>query len=60
MVGLDRAYDFHKVVSTTNAFICMSWIEYSENGLKFNIVDNKMENIWEKPHLVANGEVEHT
>lgn len=36
----------------------MLFIEYGENGLIFNKVHNKMENIWAKLHSVIEGEVQ--
>ena len=57
MVGLERVYDFDEVVNTTNALNCVSGVEYGENGHKFNQIHNNMENVWEKLHPMANGEV---
>ena len=32
MVGLERAYDFHEIVNTTNILNNLASIEYKENG----------------------------
>ena len=50
MVGMERAYDFHEIMSIANTLNRLSGIEYSENGLQFGKVHNKMENIWEHLH----------
>ena len=50
MVGMERAYDFHELVSIANTLNRLSEIEYSENGLQFGRVHNKMENVWEHLH----------
>ena len=56
MQGMERSYDFHEVVNTANTINRMSEIEYSKTELKFNKVHNKMSNIWEKLHPLADGE----
>lgn len=56
MNGQERAYDFHELVNTANTLYQLSAIEYGENGLKFNKVHNKMENIWAKLHPLKEGE----
>ena len=56
MNGHERAYDFHELVNTANTLNQLSAIEYGENGLRFNKVHNKMENIWAKLHPLAEGE----
>ena len=45
MSGAEQAYDFNKLVNMTNTLNQLSAIEYGENGLKFNKVHNKMDNI---------------
>jgi hypothetical protein len=50
MVGMEHAYDFHEFVSIANTLNILSEIEYSENGLQFGRVHNKMENVWEHLH----------
>ena len=57
MVGLERAYDFHELVNTTNTINCLAALEYEENGWKFGCVHNKMEWVWESLHPLAPGEV---
>jgi hypothetical protein len=56
MVGLERAYDFHEVVGTAHTFNHLSGIDYGKNGLQFWKAHNKMENIWDKLHPLADGE----
>lgn len=56
MSGAERAYDFHELVNTANTFNQLSAIEYGENGLKFNKVHNKMDNIWARLHPLLEGE----
>ena len=50
MVGMECAYDFHELVGIANTLNRLSGIEYSENGLQFGRVHNKMENVWEHLH----------
>lgn len=57
MVGLKRAYDFHKVASTTNMLNHLSFIEYAENDLKFGQVPNNMEKIWASLHPLGEDEI---
>ena len=56
MVGLERAYDFHELVSTANTLNQLSGIEYGENGLKFGRMHKKMTNIWAQLHPLGDGE----
>lgn len=56
MVGLEKAYDLHEVVSTTNALNRMVRAKYTANELKFNLLHNKMLNIWKKLHLLQTRE----
>ena len=53
MNGAKRAYDFHKLVNTANTLNQLSAIE---NGLKFNKVHNKIENIWAKLYPLTEGQ----
>lgn len=48
MNGMERAYDFHELVSCANTLNHLSQIEYGENGMKFGRTHNKMNNIWAK------------
>jgi len=57
MNGAERAYDFHKLVNTVNTLNQLFAIEYGENGIKFNKVHNKMDNIWAKLHSLGEGEM---
>lgn len=56
MVGLERAYDFHELVSTANTLNQLSGIEYGENGLKFGRMHKKMTNMWAQLHPLGDGE----
>ena len=56
MNGNERAYDFHKLLNTTNMLNHLSKVEYGHNGLKFNKQYNKMENIWAKIHPLRDHE----
>jgi hypothetical protein len=57
MQGMERAYDFHELFSTTNIINRLSAIEYGSKGLKFKKVHNKMENVWGKLHPLTEGEI---
>ena len=54
---MERAYDFHELLSTANTINRLSAIEYGSNGLKFKKVHNKMENVWGKLHPLSEGEI---
>jgi len=43
-------YDFNDLVNTTNALNQLFSVEYSDAGLQFGQVHNKVENIWSKFH----------
>lgn len=56
MVGLERAYDFHKLVSTANTLNQLWGIEYGKNGLKFGRMHKKMTNMSAQLHPLGDGE----
>lgn len=56
MVGLERAYDFHELVGSTNMLNRLAGIEYGKNELQFDCVHNKMENMWTKLHPLEDSE----
>lgn len=56
MNGMERAYDFHELVSCANTLNHLSQIEYGENGMKFGRTHNKMNNIWAKMHQLQENE----
>ena len=56
MVGMERAYDFHELLSSANTVNHLSQIEYGGNGIKFGRAHNKMNNIWAKLHGLEEGE----
>ena len=56
MVGLERAYDFHKLVSTANTLNQLLGIEYGENGRKFGCMHKKMTIMWAQLHPLDDGE----
>ena len=58
MNGMERSYDFHDLMNTTNTLNRLSNVEYGDNGLKFGWVHNKMENIWSSLHPLQEGENE--
>ena len=58
MEGLERAYDFHQLVSNANTLNCLTASEYKENVLKFDKVHNKMKNVWPALHPLQEGERE--
>ena len=45
MVGMECTYNRHELVGIANTLNRLSGIEYSENGLQFRRVHNKMENV---------------
>ena len=53
---MERAYDFHELVSYANTLNHLSQIEYGENGMKFGRMHNKMNNIWAKMHQLQENE----
>jgi len=57
MVGMERAYNFHKLVVCANTVNHLSQIEYGGNGIKFGQAHNKMNNIWGKMHELRDNEV---
>jgi hypothetical protein len=57
MLGMECAYDFHELVRATNTMNQLSEVEYSENGLQFGRVHNKMTNIWAKLYPLESGEL---
>ena len=56
MQGMERAYNFHKLVGCANILNHLAAIKYGENGLKFNRQQNKQKNIWAALHLVSDGQ----
>jgi hypothetical protein len=54
---MERAYDFHELLSCANTLNQLSAIEYGINGLKFGLTHNKMENIWSKLYPLGESEV---
>jgi hypothetical protein len=57
MQGMERAYDFHELVSCANILNHLAAIEYGDNGLKFNRIHNKQSNIWGELHPLREGKV---
>ena len=57
MNGMERSYDFHDLVNTSNTLNRLSSVEYGENGLQFGRVHNKVEIIWSKLHPLREGEI---
>lgn len=55
-MGLEYAYDFHEIMKTTNTLNHLVMIEYWTNGLKFDIVHNRMENVWADFYPLVAGE----
>ena len=53
---MERCYDFHDLVNTTNTLNCMSFVEYGTNGLQFGRIHNKVENIWCALHPICEEE----
>jgi len=56
MVGIERAYDFLKLINCTNTLNHVHAIDYGGNGFKFGKVHNKMENVWVALHPLQEGE----
>ena len=56
MVGMERSYDFHELVSCANIVNHLSAIEYRGNSIKFGRAHNKMNNIWGKLHELKDDE----
>ena len=57
MVGMEKAYDFHELVSCANTVNHLLQIEYGGNGIKFGRAHNKMNNIWGKLHDLQDDEM---
>ena len=53
MQSMERAYNFHELLTWANMLNQLAAIEYENNGLKFDRVHNKQWNVWEDLHLLA-------
>jgi hypothetical protein len=47
MVGMERAYEFHKLIKYANILNQLEAVEYGTNGLQFGWHHNKQSNIWD-------------
>jgi hypothetical protein len=56
MVGMEKAYNFHELITCTNALNQLSAVEYGKNGLKFSRVHNKQKNVWANLYPLEVGE----
>jgi hypothetical protein len=56
MVGMERAYDFHKLIRRANTLNHLAAVEYGTNGLQFGRQHNKQSNIWADLHPLGAGE----
>ena len=50
MQGMERTYDFHKLLECANTLNHLAGIEYMDNGMQFNRQYNKQKNIWATLH----------
>ena len=50
MVGLEKAYNFHEIVSTINIVNQLACLEYGEDGIKFGRTHGKVKKTWVDMH----------
>ena len=56
MQGMERAYDFHKLVICTNTLNQLIAIEYGDKGLQFARAHNKQRNVWFELYPLPEGQ----